>query len=69
VFKGGAPVRALAACSERGMTVRRRSRSVRATSRQVVPPCEGAERSVAELAGLTGASEMTIRRDLESLRR
>jgi DeoR/GlpR family transcriptional regulator of sugar metabolism len=28
---------------------------------------EGAERSVAELAGLTGASEMTIRRDLEVL--
>lgn len=28
---------------------------------------DGAERSVAELAGLTGASEMTIRRDLEVL--
>src|ERR1700754_2930583 len=28
---------------------------------------EGAERSVADLAGLTGASEMTIRRDLEVL--
>jgi len=28
---------------------------------------EGAERSVAELAALTGASEMTIRRDLDSM--